>query len=369
MSEASRGTAPEASLTAPASAPRTAPASAPTPIAVATDVGAWRVVWPVLHELARRQEPCRIMLADPSARVATADGVSHTQLTASTPAARAETVLAAGPSALLLGTSVQTVVERELTVRARGRVPTLSVLDAMLFVERRFGEGLAELPDVLACPDASTAERLQAAGAPASVLRVTGNPTLEEIARMPRSEPPPVSPDAPVDVLFVSSPVASMRLRGAYFAIDEREALADVLAALAALREYAPGGFRVRVRLHPVQAADVLQEPPPGIALASDDDPDRLRSCAQARIVVGLSSTLLGEARLLPRAAVAYLPGPFWKQERVFGPEYGVTLAPDPTALLTALRAALLEPPEPAPVSGHLGAAGRIADLLRALPH
>lgn len=327
------------------------------------------MLWPVLRELERRGEACLVMLADPSARVATADGVPHTQLTERTLAQRAETVLAAGPSALLLGTSVQAVVERELTVRARGRVPTLSVLDAMLFVERRFGAGLAELPDVLACPDASTAERLQAAGAPARALQVTGNPTLEEIARMPRSEPPAVSADGPVDVLFVSSPVASMRLRGAVFAIDEREALADVLAALAALRECAPGGFRVRVRLHPVQAAEVLPEPPPCITLLADDDPDRLRSCAQARVVVGLSSTLLGEARLLPRAAVAYLPGPFWKQERVFGPEYGVTLAPDPAALQISLRAALLEPPAPAPVSGHLGAAGRIADLLRALKH
>jgi hypothetical protein len=109
----------------------------------------------------------------------------------------------------------------------------------------------------------------------------------------------------------------------------------------------------------------VLPEPPPGITLLSDDDPDRLRSCGQARVVVGLSSTLLAEARMLPRAAIAYLPGPFWKQERVFGPEYGVTLAPNAAALQTALRAALLEPPAPAPVEGHLGAAGRIADLLQ----
>lgn len=305
------------------------------------------------------------MLAEPSSRVATADGVRHTALTAVSLAERAATVLKAEPSVLLLGTSVQAVVERELTVQVRGRVPTLSVLDAMLFVERRFGDGLADLPDVVACPDASTAERLCAAGAPASALRVTGNPTLEAIARMPRSEPPPVEPDRPVDVLFISSPVAAMRMRGASFAIDEREALADVLAVLASLCAYAPAGFRVRVRLHPVQLADVLPEPPPGITLASDDDPDRLRSCLQARVVVGLSSTLLGEARMLPRAAVAYLPGPFWKQERVFGPEYGVTLASTPDVLTAALRTALLEPPAPAPVEGHLGAASRIADLLR----
>lgn len=365
MAEASRGADPEASRLAPTAAD--ASHSGASPIAVATDVGAWRVVWPVLHELARRGDSYRVMLADPAARVATADGVAHQKLDASTVSERADVVLAAEPSALLLGTSVKDVVERVLSVRARRRVPTLSVLDAMLFVEGRYGERLNELPDLVACPDEATAERLRVAGAPASALCVTGNPTLEEIVRLPRTDPPPVSASEPVDVLFVSSPVAAMRMRGAIFAIDEREALTDVLAALAALREYAPAGFRVRVRLHPVQLADVLPEPPTGITLVPDNDPDRLRSCAEARVVVGLSSTLLGEARMLPRAAVAYLPGPFWKQERVFGPEYGVALAPDPAALHTALRAALLEPPAPAPVAGHLGAAGRIADLLRAV--
>jgi hypothetical protein len=360
--EAARGIKPEP-LSYSASAP-TSVATAPSPIAVATDVGAWRVIWPILRALAGRGDPYRAMLADPSARIAAADGVPHTRLAAGTLAERAKVVLAAGPSALLLGTSVQAVVERELTVRVRGRIPTLGVLDAMLFVERRFGAGLAELPDLVACPDAATAERLLAAGAPERALYVTGNPTLEEIARRPREEPPPVTADAPADVLFVSSPVGSMRLRGAIFAIDEREALRDVLAALALLREHAPGGFQVRVRLHPVQQADVLPEPPPGIALSLDQDADRLRSCERARVVVGLSSTLLGEARFLPRAAVAYLPGPFWQQERVFGPEYGVTLVSERSALLAALRVALTEPPRPAPVVGHLGAAGRIADLL-----
>ena len=84
MAEAPRGTDPEASQSALTSAPtsdlRTAPKTA-APIAVATDVGAWRVVWPVLHELERRGEPCRIMLADPSARVATADGVPQRTMT------------------------------------------------------------------------------------------------------------------------------------------------------------------------------------------------------------------------------------------------------------------------------------------------
>jgi hypothetical protein len=158
-----------------------------------------------------------------------------------------------------------------------------------------------------------------------------------------------------------------MRLRGAEFAIDEREALHDTLTVLASLREIAPGGFRVRVRLHPVQRDEGLPKPPPGVILEPDDDPDRLASCARARVVVGLSSTLLGEARFLPRSAIAYLPGPFWEQERVFGPEYGVQLARSQDDLRTMLADGLSRPPAPAPLAGHLGAAARIADLVLSL--
>jgi hypothetical protein len=339
------------------------------------------------------------MLAEPSSAIAHQDGVPHQVLADATVEERAEAVLAARPGVLLLGTSVQSVVERALIRRLRtnpvrtGRdaptsITTLSVLDAMLFVERRFGADLAELPDLVACPDEATAHRLTTASAPASALIVTGNPTLEEIWLTHGEAPPPTPPHCdgegsrlsgspspprqrggqgegpPIDVLFVSSPVAAMRLRGAIFVIDEREALEDLLQTLASLSELAPGGYRVRVRLHPVQRSEGLPPPPPGISLLPDDDPDRLRSCAEARVVVGLSSTLLGEARFLSRPAVAYLPGPFWEHERVFAPEYGVPLARSRDHLRTLLTQALGDPPAAPPLAGHLGAAGRIVDLL-----
>jgi hypothetical protein len=304
------------------------------------------------------------MLAEPAASIARRDGAEHLRLSAPTPAERAETVLAANPSVLLLGTSVQAVVERDLARRARDlQIPTLALLDAMLFVERRFGADLAEVSDVIACPDQMTLDRLWRAGVPAERLTVTGNPTLEAIGLRGGASSGPV----PADVLFVSSPVAAMRLRGAEFAIDEREALHDTLAVLASLRELVPGGFRVRVRLHPVQRDEGLPEPPPGVTLEPDDDPDRLASCARARAVVGLSSTLLGEARFLPRAAVAYLPGPFWEQERVFAPEYGVQRARSQDDLRVMLAEGLSRPPPPAPLTGHVGAAARVADLLLSL--
>jgi hypothetical protein len=376
-------------------------------VAVATDVGAWRIVEPVLRELRRRGASFQAMLAEPCASIARQDGVEHIVLDAPAVSDMAEVVLSSEPSVLILGTSVRAVVERELTRRARGRVPTLAVLDAMLFAERRFGTDFEELADLVTCPDEATAERLRRAGASAGRLAVTGNPTLEEIglwAQANLSSLPwgPFIPTAPqpslrhgegedgcllplsvpvgaqfiapsggevtsVDILFVSSPVARMRVHDAVFEIDEHEALADLLAALVALRHLAPGGFRVRVRLHPVQRSEGLPLPPPGLTLIPDDHPDRLASCATAHIVVGLSSTLLGEARFLPRAAIAYLPGEFWDREHVFAPEYGVQRARTAAELRALLVEALTQPPAPAPLAGHLGAVARIADLALAL--
>jgi hypothetical protein len=310
------------------------------------------------------------MLAGPASSIACQDRVSHQRLAGDTVQARASEVLATDPSALLLGTSVQAVVERALTVQALRRrppIPTLAVLDAMLFVERRFGPKLAERADIVACPDPETAQRLIAGGASPARLIVTGNPTLEEIGLTAASPPPAVSPDRPTDVLFVSSPVEDMRRRGTEFAIDERQTLDDVLAALTALRDLSPAGYRVRVRWHPVQRPDTLPTTPTRITLQSDDEPDRLRSCAQARVVVGLSSTLLGEARLLPRAAIAYLPGPYWDRERVFAPSYGVRLARSAEDVQAMLADALSDPPDPPPLAGHRGATARIADLAQGL--
>ena len=83
--------------------------------------------------------------------------------------------------------------------------------------------------------------------------------------------------------------------------------------------------------------------------------------------MVGLSSTLLGEARMLPRAAVAYLPGSYWDRERVFAPRYGVRLARSAEEVRALLAEALTQPPDPPPLAGHTGAAERVADLFEAL--
>ncbi|MCC6177184.1 MAG: hypothetical protein IT305_17905 [Chloroflexi bacterium] len=387
-------------------------------VAVATDVGAWRVVWPVVNALRDRGRTLSLMLAQPAASYAEAAGISCVRLDAPSPEGRAEQVLAERPSSLLLGTSVQPCVERVLTRRARGRIPTLGVLDAMLFAELRFADrrstaaidassiaamdassaaaidvlgdvrsnlrgarpvaargdgpsragtgGLGDLPNVLACPDSETAERLLQAGAPAGSVIGTGNPTLAEIGLTAAKYPVAangVAPAQPMDVLFVSQAVTNRHLPGNPFSIDERQTLDDVLAALGGLRALSPAGFRVRVRWHPTQRPDRVPNGPDGVRVEADDDADRLRSAGRARVVVGLSSTLMGEARMLGRAAIAYLPGPYWDQEPVYPASLGVRLARTNEQLRAYLRAALLEPPAPAPLAEHLGAADRIADL------
>ena len=290
------------------------------PVAVATDVGAWRVVEPVVRELARRGTACRVLLGGPAASIADQDGVAHQRLGGASLDEQVAAVLATEPTRLLLGTSVQPVAERTLTVRsATWSRPSRRWPCSTRCCSSNGGSAPA-WPSFRIWSPVRTRRRSSASRPPCAGERlvVTGNPTLEEIGLTGGSPPPDLAPDRPADVLFVSSPVEDMRRRGTEFAIDERQTLDDVLAALDRLRALSPAGFRVRVRWHPVQRPDRLPTTPPGIVVESDDEPDRLRSCARARVVVGLSSTLLGEARLLPRAAVAYLPG------RVLGPRAGL---------------------------------------------
>ena len=370
MTAASRGSRPEAP-SAPTSGP--APRSrvrAPSGglVAVATDVGAWRVVEPVIAELLRRGQVVRPLLDGKAAEYARRAGVRHTPLAGATLAERVAEVLRAHPRAILLGTSVGEVVEWEVARQARGRVPTLGVLDAMLFVERRFGERLEALPYLVACPDRESAERLVRAGARPDQMAVTGNPTLELI---PDAEgdggPPPSAPGDPIDILFVSQPVVRIGSDESPFSIGERQSMEDVVAALGELRDLAPDGYHVRVRPHPIERLDRLPDGPAGITLEVDDDPDRFRSARRARTVVGLSSTLLAEVRMLPRSAIAYLPGPGWECEPVYAADQGVLLARSRAELRDMLAAAILGAPEPAPLAAHAGATARLADLALSL--
>lgn len=342
---------------------------------VATDVGAWRALGPVLQELRRRDVEARVMLAEPAASYARRDGVEHVGLAAPTLEERAAAVLSAGPSMLLLGTSTSDVVERTLAREARrlGRprapVPTVGVLDAMLFVERRFGPALGDLPNLVACPDVETAERLRRAGAAAGRVAVTGQPALGAIAAV---EPRDQDGRGPIDVLFVSQPIPSAGRADSPFLLDEKRSLGDVLDVLAGLERPVPDSFRVRVRWHPTQRAAPLPAPPPNVRLEPDAEPDRLRGAARARLVIGVSSTLLAEARMLPRHAIAYLPGPYWDHEPVYAPSQGVRRARSAEQLRELVEEGISTPPAPAPIEAHASAARRVADLalasMRAAP-
>ena len=374
MSEAPRGVGPEAL------------------VAVATDAGGWRVLEPVIGELQRRGRLVMPMLVGKAAELARRAGVEYVALDGATRTEQAAQIVRAFPAAILLGTSVGEVVEWEVARHARWRAPTLGVLDAMLFVEQRFGARLEAMPNVVASPDRESAARLVALGAAPERVIVTGNPTLEaigvaeaggaslrELARGSQGGPggeasgellgeassdwAGPAPDGPLDVLFVSQPVVRIGWEESPFAIDERASLAHVLAALADLAHLAPHGYRVRVRPHPVERLDGLPTGSGRVAVEVDDDPDRIRSVRRARVVVGLSSSLLAEARMLPRSAIAYLPGPYWAREPVFAAEQGVRVVSSVRALRDAIAGAIQAPPAPAPNEAHRGATARIADL------
>ena len=154
-------------------------------VAVATDVGAWRVVLPVLRELDRRGVPYRAMLAEPAASIARQDGVEHLALTAATLDERVDAVLATGPTMLLLGTSVQSVVERALIRRIRdtggARSPRSASWTRCCSSSGVSGPAWPSFRTSSPARIRRRPSRLRQAGAPAAALVVTGNPTLEEI--------------------------------------------------------------------------------------------------------------------------------------------------------------------------------------------
>jgi hypothetical protein len=329
---------------------------------VATDVGAWRVVAPVVSALRRRGAQVALFLAPPAANFAADEGHDPTRLDATDPEASAAVALASAPGVLLLGTSTRRpVVERALACAARGRVPTVAVLDAMLFAADRFGPAMADLPDLIACPDVETADYLAGAGVARDRLVVTGHPGLEAIEPVGWQ---PRQPGEPIDVLFVSQPVPDSGGPSDAFSLDEQQTLSDLLAACQQALDLAPDGLRVRVRWHPTQAGHALPAEPTGVSLTVDTAANSLASAAAAKLVVGLSSSLLAEARMLPRPTLAYLPGPYWDAEPVYPPHLGVAIARSREELLAHLRRALRESPTPPPTAWHRGAAIRIAALV-----
>ncbi|MFN8524815.1 MAG: hypothetical protein U0821_17095 [Chloroflexota bacterium] len=332
-----------------------------TVAAVCTDVGGWRAVRPAVDVLTPRGHTVIHFHGGPAHQHATAEGYESHPVSLDSPYEAARQITASGAAALLVGTSTRPVIERWLVREMRGTIPSVGVLDASLFAAHRFRPAFLELPDRLACPDPETAEALGQGGAPRERLAVTGNPAIEALV-------PSATPRRPassqLDVLFVSQPVELTGEERSLFLIDERETLAHVIQALGMVRTHRGGSVRIRIRRHPIEEPWRCMPLAEGIAVVDDPHADRVVSALAADLVVGISSSLLTEASVLGRPAIAHLPGAHWRRELVYPATHRVVRTETVEQLIAAIDERIDGRAETMDVRAHVGAARAVAQLV-----
>jgi hypothetical protein len=224
-------------------------------------------------------------------------------------------------SVLLTATSDNGIdLERRFVAAAkRLGTPSVGVLDFGSNYRRRFdrdGERLV-VPDIVAVTDERTRAELVEAGAPASAIRVTGQPAFDALGavrsrfsaerrRVLRTSLGVADDD--LLVLFASQP-----LKGRYddqYGFDEESVLADVLRALDRLAP--PPGQRLvlLIRPHPRESSEKF-DPYAGerASVHVSSAGDRREWVLASDLVVGMNSALLVEACYLRCPVLSVQPG------------------------------------------------------------
>ncbi len=229
------------------------------------------------------------------------------------------------PDAILLGTTGWPTSEAWLTVAARGRVPTIAVLDEWYNYCLRFSHGAADLPhlpDRVCCQDDLAFREASAEGLPESHLCVTGSPALSALADTIEKmvETPPPLPaiftriPRPI-IVFLSETHAAdygqapgeRGRMGPFMGYDEIKVRSLLSARLAA------SGHAVSVleRLHPSELGG--PHPPIGgsnlIWHTNRERSPLWSSLWHADAVIGMRSMALLEAALMGHRPAALQPG------------------------------------------------------------
>ncbi len=281
-------------------------------------------------------------------------------------AARGERVgnTIADPDIVLLGTSGGPSIEKEATVRWRGVVPTVAVLDFWSNYWQRFsgpgGKDFRYLPDMVCVMDDIARDEMLAEGFPPERLAVTGNPHFDHFADGVTREG-----EDPRRILFISQPI---RLDGALPgfvapAVDEYALLDALLAAL-------PPGHMLSIRLHPRDIRDKYDRYLNSrVSVAQEATLEEALS--HSGLVIGPATPVLMQAAAAGKKSLCYEPalaGP----DTLVSNRAGVTVRIDsPQALQSALAAyAAGEWPfktRPMREVWPVGATGRVVDIVQSL--
>jgi hypothetical protein len=235
--------------------------------------------------------------------------------------------LTATNARLLLAATSDNGLDHERRFVAGARqcgIQSLGVLDFWSNYARRFAtteHPLGALPDILAVMDDHAMQGLQAAGIPASVIRVTGHPGFDTLsmrrAAFSAADAKVLrhrigTPDEALLILFVSQPFE----HGASVSILDAETLGFTAnqvqtAVIAAARNIA-SRRRVPVHLvirpHPRERLTVRSEAAPLLTVSVVSDTDRHDTVLASDLVVGMNSMLLVEACILGRPVLSVQP-------------------------------------------------------------
>jgi hypothetical protein len=226
--------------------------------------------------------------------------------------------------AILVGTTGRPSAEAWLTIAARGRIPTIAVLDEWYNYRMRFAEGctLPYLPDLICCQDALAFAEAKAEGLNEARLRITGSPALSALVdtiEQMVSTPPPLPAlfaelPRPIFVFLSETHSADYGRRtgetgriGPYIGYDEntvRNLIAERLRATDTVAS-------VIERLHPASQSEYqLLECGPKISWRIDRGPPALWPVLwHADAVIGMRSMALLEAALMGHSPAALQPG------------------------------------------------------------
>lgn len=232
-----------------------------------------------------------------------------------------------GAGLLLVATSANGIDhERRTTPIARRLgIPSLALLDFWSNYRLRFedADGQLLLPDRIAVMDELAVREMSAAGFPADILVVTGQPAFDGLPEHKRSFTPTRRAQVRHDlgvaddellVLYASQPFSalygSLEKARAALGFDEDQVFELCFDTLAQLAGRYGKNLVFGIRRHPREAARPCQASRiTGFRTMSCQGDDRHDAILAADLVLGMNSALLMEAVLLGQIVVSVQPG------------------------------------------------------------
>lgn len=304
-------------------------------IASGTDPGGINAISPVIKALGSGQEfEVRVVATDKGSRHFFRNKIQADEIISEYPEYEAlcrDLIMQYRPDLILIGTSRIYSIERELTKQAKIKgIPVIAVLDYWAFYEERFLNKAKQsdtdyLPDRLCIMDkTSFKEIVSKTRLPENILRITGNPYLDNIREGAAKYENNSSVKSSLGlsgesrvITFVSEPLALDFGDGlnsfsgelgdflGYTETDVFNALKDILSDIS--QEFKEK-IDFIIKLHPRETKEfaLMESEYLKPRLFRDEDPREIISISN--IVIGMISMLLFEAALMGRKVYSYQP-------------------------------------------------------------